>query len=278
MSSTTVNTVTHPYIPARSGDSRSPCPALNALANHGYIPRRGTKIHFTHLLNAVRTVYNLTLPLAFLLTIAGFVTCAKLSFSFPSSPSSPTSPVRTRRTPSWPCQPEKTSSILSWSRFTLPLPSISWTLDLESLCARGWTKITHDAALVHTAPTNAPDPILVQNLLTAAERGLTLRGLADYHAERTRSLTHPESTFHSHIGLAECGLAWLMLRTRPAATTSEENGLIEPEALRVWMGDECLPEAWCGNENAQRPGNAIGLREAHAMALIVGKLSESTSR
>ena len=27
----------HPYVPATPGDSRSPCPALNALANHGYM-------------------------------------------------------------------------------------------------------------------------------------------------------------------------------------------------------------------------------------------------
>ena len=31
----------HPYVPANPGDSRSPCPALNALANHGYLPRDG---------------------------------------------------------------------------------------------------------------------------------------------------------------------------------------------------------------------------------------------
>lgn len=32
------------YQPARPTDSRSPCPALNALANHGYLPRDGKNI------------------------------------------------------------------------------------------------------------------------------------------------------------------------------------------------------------------------------------------
>ncbi|CAF0979335.1 unnamed protein product [Adineta ricciae] len=32
------------YQPARATDSRSPCPALNALANHGYLPRDGKNI------------------------------------------------------------------------------------------------------------------------------------------------------------------------------------------------------------------------------------------
>jgi hypothetical protein len=31
----------HPYIAPGPGDTRGPCPALNTLANHGYIPRNG---------------------------------------------------------------------------------------------------------------------------------------------------------------------------------------------------------------------------------------------
>ncbi|CAF4377053.1 unnamed protein product [Adineta steineri] len=32
------------YQPPGPNDSRSPCPALNALANHGYLPRDGKNI------------------------------------------------------------------------------------------------------------------------------------------------------------------------------------------------------------------------------------------
>ena len=28
---------THQWVPKQPGDSRSPCPALNTLANHGYL-------------------------------------------------------------------------------------------------------------------------------------------------------------------------------------------------------------------------------------------------
>ncbi|KAF4821847.1 putative sterigmatocystin biosynthesis peroxidase stcC [Colletotrichum siamense] len=34
----------HPYIPPTASDRRSPCPALNILANHGYINRNGSFI------------------------------------------------------------------------------------------------------------------------------------------------------------------------------------------------------------------------------------------
>ncbi|KAH9903474.1 chloroperoxidase-like protein [Cubamyces lactineus] len=62
-----------PYIPPRQGDSRCSCPALNALANHGLLPRDGKSIKFTEVTGAVCRVYNLSPTLSFLLThfIAG---------------------------------------------------------------------------------------------------------------------------------------------------------------------------------------------------------------
>ncbi|CDO72106.1 hypothetical protein BN946_scf184962.g49 [Trametes cinnabarina] len=46
------------YIPPREGDSRSSCPALNAMANHGLLPRDGKNIKFNELGVAIRRVYN----------------------------------------------------------------------------------------------------------------------------------------------------------------------------------------------------------------------------
>ncbi|KAF7362906.1 Cloroperoxidase [Mycena venus] len=34
----------HAFIPAKSTDLRAPCPGLNTLANHGYLPRDGRNI------------------------------------------------------------------------------------------------------------------------------------------------------------------------------------------------------------------------------------------
>ena len=31
----------HAFVPPGSGDERGPCPGLNALANHGYLPHNG---------------------------------------------------------------------------------------------------------------------------------------------------------------------------------------------------------------------------------------------
>lgn len=43
---------------------RSPCPGLNSLANHGYIPRNGQDISRAALAEALMTVYNLNSDLA----------------------------------------------------------------------------------------------------------------------------------------------------------------------------------------------------------------------
>ncbi|KAG2112612.1 Chloroperoxidase [Suillus discolor] len=59
----TSNRTSHPFIPATPGDRRSPCPALNALANHGYLPRNGQNIGLWHLIHAA------------LLALAGILLC-----------------------------------------------------------------------------------------------------------------------------------------------------------------------------------------------------------
>ncbi|KAH9916790.1 uncharacterized protein B0H18DRAFT_938989 [Fomitopsis serialis] len=62
----------HDYCPPQADDSRSPCPALNTLANHGYLPRDGKCITPAVLVHALRAGYHLSLPLAWFLTHGGF--------------------------------------------------------------------------------------------------------------------------------------------------------------------------------------------------------------
>ena len=52
------------YQAPRPGDSRSPCPALNCLANHGYLPRDGKNIT-PEVLQHVAQVYLTYLCLSF---------------------------------------------------------------------------------------------------------------------------------------------------------------------------------------------------------------------
>lgn len=46
------------YVPPKDGDSRSACPMLNALANHGILPHDGKNISFKEMNTAVRHSFN----------------------------------------------------------------------------------------------------------------------------------------------------------------------------------------------------------------------------
>ncbi|KAF8072300.1 Chloroperoxidase [Lyophyllum atratum] len=53
----------HPFIAPRRGDLRGPCPALNTLANHGYLPRNGIA-SFEQIINATTHGLNMDYDLA----------------------------------------------------------------------------------------------------------------------------------------------------------------------------------------------------------------------
>ncbi|KAK8129027.1 hypothetical protein PG984_010135 [Apiospora sp. TS-2023a] len=55
---------TRGWIPSSSGDSRSPCPLLNALANHGYLPHDGRDIDRDTAVDALEDAVNMDRPLA----------------------------------------------------------------------------------------------------------------------------------------------------------------------------------------------------------------------
>jgi len=57
----------HDWCPKQAGDSRSPCPALNTLANHGYLPRDGKNIGPLDFVRGLREGYNLSRPLSYFL-------------------------------------------------------------------------------------------------------------------------------------------------------------------------------------------------------------------
>ncbi|KAI0915491.1 hypothetical protein AcV5_003697 [Taiwanofungus camphoratus] len=69
----------HPFVPPSADDSRSPCPAMNALANHGYLPHDGRGITHKQYIRALREGYNLSLPLATFLTFGGHMVLEQYS-------------------------------------------------------------------------------------------------------------------------------------------------------------------------------------------------------
>jgi len=69
----------HEWSPPKEGDSRSPCPALNAMANHGYLPHDGMNISIFRLIGALRACYGLSLPFSVFLAIGSFFLLKRIS-------------------------------------------------------------------------------------------------------------------------------------------------------------------------------------------------------
>ncbi|KAJ6596147.1 Chloroperoxidase [Mycena vulgaris] len=63
---------THEYQAPAAGDIRSVCPAINAMANHGYIRRDGKNISMYAIFSGLKACYGLSTPLAAFLTAGGW--------------------------------------------------------------------------------------------------------------------------------------------------------------------------------------------------------------
>ncbi|KAF9260873.1 Cloroperoxidase [Marasmius fiardii PR-910] len=54
-----VNWTEHPFQPPADTDARGPCPGLNALVNHGFIPRNGSNITLPVVFKAAQDAFNI---------------------------------------------------------------------------------------------------------------------------------------------------------------------------------------------------------------------------
>ncbi|TFK31794.1 Chloroperoxidase [Crucibulum laeve] len=67
-----VNDPTHPWIAAKPTDIRGPCPGLNTLASHGWLPRNGIATP-AQIVNAVQEGFNMGNDLAVFVTYAAML-------------------------------------------------------------------------------------------------------------------------------------------------------------------------------------------------------------
>lgn len=67
-----VNDAQHPWKPLRYGDMRGPCPGLNTLASHGYLPRNGIASP-SQIIAAVQEGYNMDPHFATFVTYLGHI-------------------------------------------------------------------------------------------------------------------------------------------------------------------------------------------------------------
>ncbi|ESK90335.1 chloroperoxidase-like protein [Moniliophthora roreri MCA 2997] len=232
----------HQYIPPENpNETRTPCPGLNALANHGYLPRSGKSISVGLLINAIVHVYNFTYTHVFLLSFPTVLRYGKLDLG--------------------------ASKWRFWE----------WGLkiDLASLAQFGVLRIAHKASLGHPdTPSHSPDPELIQDLLTRARNnpngGLDLHDLAAVRVARESRLSNRKLDFlHGQLAIGECGFFYLSMRNHKS---SDKPDVVPEDRIKQWFGEERLPDGWWENV---RPKQSVGFIETRKTASLVGKLMDS---
>jgi len=172
MTSTTATTQVdelHTFHAPSATDSRGPCPGLNTLANHGYIPRDGTHIGCVELIHALHKVYGLSIPLGTMLTAVAMMECGHIS----------------------------PSSGLSFDLASLLHAGIDHdaSLVVDNPNAQGQMSA-------------AVDPVLLQDLVSKSSdgKGLTLEDIARVRVNREAGLEKPLDSLHAFIAQGEAGL------------------------------------------------------------------------
>ncbi|KAF8153885.1 hypothetical protein B0H34DRAFT_719487 [Crassisporium funariophilum] len=252
-------------------------------------PRDGRNLTFVQLVKAMVLVYNISYPLAFAVTLGGFVTSGKLSYHDAAKPMyRQKSSLVALEQASWKA---RCIALIEPMRTLVTYVHLSWTLDLSSLSKRGPYRIAHDGAMVHLSgiSSTAPDKDLIKKLLDHASNvrdaagklkgGLGLADIAHYHAQRQNSLTSPNNDIQEQVALGECGLLWSVLRGREHAACQgpgvcENDAVVPTSRLEQWLGEERLPDGWWG-EDGVRPRTTIGLFQSRQTADKVGVLGKT---
>ncbi|EJD42427.1 heme-thiolate peroxidase [Auricularia subglabra TFB-10046 SS5] len=163
----------HEFNPPLFDDERSPCPALNALANHSYLPHDGRDIGFWKSVNALRDVYNLSLLLAVVLTVAGCLLCGPGAgtFTFRSS-------------------------------FSLSDLAQHGKIEHDGSLSRPDAR---QGSLLAPCP---PDPARLASLCSENADSLTLDDMCRVRAARDAQLRQPLSLFHAEVARGEVALTY----------------------------------------------------------------------
>ncbi|KIY45875.1 Cloroperoxidase [Fistulina hepatica ATCC 64428] len=199
---------THGFCPAIQGqDSRSVCPALNTMANHGYIRRDGQHITINQVVDGLVHCYCLSYPLAVFLAIGGYVL-----------------------------------NILRPLLCGMPLHAFGVHGGVEHNAS-----LVHLDAPPHQKypPTSIQDN-LVDALFPSSEKILTAEKVALQRIRRESELQQPLDPVHAEIARGEMAImlgesycVWCL----PKSLTGDEEGAPLPY-FRDFLQKECLPSGW----------------------------------
>eukprot|EP00842_Homolaphlyctis_polyrhiza_P004391 jgi/Hompol1/4953/HPOL_004079-RA len=213
------------YRPARASDERSPCPALNALSNHGLIDRTGRAVEREQLLRVLEThlgidrgfsgdLFDRALAMGLGDTARGTLSLAAL------------------------CRHGAIEHDVSLVRHDFGVAS-------HTTSSNNNTDDNKDNNNVTAADAHTVQPALVEQLLAMSTTGTTLT-VADFGAFRRKRYAHCKKTNPNLVfGFTQQLLAY----TESALIIhvfGEEFGAVPVKYIRAFLGEERLPiaEGW----------------------------------
>ncbi|KAL9614742.1 MAG: hypothetical protein Q9167_000811 [Letrouitia subvulpina] len=191
------------YVPSKPTDLRSPCPAVNSLANHGYIPRSGRNVHAGQLHSAMYEL-GLSNVLASIFAYPPFI-----ELPADKSSSSEASPHRA----SW------------WTTLIKPIAYIlrgfamrpagqtdgsgAAYLNLDQLARHN--VVEHDVSFSRLdagqGDNLSPQPHLIRDILSASSNGSTLTGTDFVELRKRRYARQKEDNKELVFGASQSQLA-----------------------------------------------------------------------
>ncbi|KZS87536.1 Cloroperoxidase [Sistotremastrum niveocremeum HHB9708] len=202
----TSNLDVKPFVPPGPNDSRSPCPALNALANHGYLPHDGKEISLRQLIRALTEVFNLSTPLALVLAVGGVLLCGSVA------------------------------------KLTLTLHDLA----LHNRIEHDASLVHDNAHVGDKFAPTPVDPVLVDRLLDEAEAEdeLTADFFGKMRARReAEALVKPLNFIHANFARGESALILTTLgHARPGDDITHR--VVSVDAVRDFLGKERFPDGW----------------------------------
>ncbi|KZT19742.1 Cloroperoxidase [Neolentinus lepideus HHB14362 ss-1] len=259
LTTTKAFTGTHAFIPPTSSDSRSPCPALNTLANHGYLPHDGKNITPSQLVHALKSAYGATTPLAWVLTYGGY-------FLLRNPP--PTSLT---------LAPSSVSHFAHIANSLPTLPQLLAPLDLADLALHN--HIEHDASLAHSnaaphslyAPTSTNHTLLEQLFAFATlNDAFTLSSIARARVLREYQTNNSIDAFHAEIARGEVALVLGIFGSALTDVGNLDEG-IDMHLFRAWFGENRLPERWTPKHAQTLRGTVKISKAIRALMEKIGK-------
>ncbi|KZS87528.1 Cloroperoxidase [Sistotremastrum niveocremeum HHB9708] len=238
-----------PFVPARPTDSRSPCPALNVLANHGYIPHNGLDISPIQLIRALQTVYNASLPFSIFITLAGLWTAGYIKWT-------PWPKLRIRSLHALALHGviEHDASLVHENALPIHLSLKSFPSDSKSPTPHSPQSGEEIKGKLY-APTS-PSPSLLAALLsdcttphpTSPNPGLGMSDIKRARQRRDKAISPPSTKLdfvHEAFAWGESAKIMCVLGVGNFDEDNEGSGrVVSAERIKAWLGEERLPDDW----------------------------------